>query len=270
MTIWCAPRVSARQSCGLISCCGQKLSRVVILLELTCCAEEGIAAAQVRKESRYQDLLTQIHETKEWTARLFTLEVGARGLVGSGTFRAFRTLGLSSLQANGLCKRLSEVVARCSYAVYLGHASAAWPHNSDLVVSNKDVSAPKAPPRASNIVTLRKYGISKLFHFTDASNVDSIRKNGLMSASKLTAQAINATMNSDEVSRKMDAKAGLEQYVRLSFNNKNPMMFVCREKGRIANPVVLQVKLEVVSRSGVLFARAPSFQSPQTLSALMR
>jgi hypothetical protein len=73
-------------------------------------------------------------------------------------------------------------------------------------------------------------------------------------ASKLTAQAINATMNSDEVSRKMDAKAGLEQYVRLSFNNKNPMMFVCREKGRIANPVVLQVKLEVVSRPGVLFA----------------
>ena len=68
----------------------------MILLELTCPAEEGIAAAQVRKEERYKDLLNQINETKTWKARLMTLEVGARGLVGSNTYRSFRVLGLST------------------------------------------------------------------------------------------------------------------------------------------------------------------------------
>ena len=54
------------------------LSRTVILLELTCPAEEGIAAAQIRKQSKYQDLLNEINATKTWKARLLTLEVGAR------------------------------------------------------------------------------------------------------------------------------------------------------------------------------------------------
>ena len=49
------------------------------MLELTCCAEEGIAAAQVRKESRYQGLLDEINAAGKWTAQLLTIEVGARG-----------------------------------------------------------------------------------------------------------------------------------------------------------------------------------------------
>ena len=52
-------------------------SRTVILLELTCCAEEGIGAAQSRKETRYTDLLEQINSSN-WNASLLTLEVGAR------------------------------------------------------------------------------------------------------------------------------------------------------------------------------------------------
>ena len=37
-----------------------KSARVVIMIELTVCAEEGSAAAQMRKESRYQSLLDSI------------------------------------------------------------------------------------------------------------------------------------------------------------------------------------------------------------------
>ena len=60
------------------------LSRTVILLELTCCAEEGTENAHVRKEARYADLMSEIVEAK-WTPTLLTLEVGARDLVGSQT-----------------------------------------------------------------------------------------------------------------------------------------------------------------------------------------
>ena len=46
-----------------------KRSHEVILIELTVCAEEGIDAAQVRKETRYTELLEDIRATN-WRANL--------------------------------------------------------------------------------------------------------------------------------------------------------------------------------------------------------
>ena len=111
-----------------------------------------------------------------------------------------------------------------------------------------------AEPVVANIVQLKQNGIIKLYHFTDVSNVDSIKKNGLMSASNLLKQEIKSTMNSSEGSRQMDASAGLENYVRLSFCTHNPMLFVALAEKRITKPVILEVSLQVVSRPGVLFS----------------
>ena len=108
--------------------------------------------------------------------------------------------------------------------------------------------------KTANIVVLRRHGIRHLYHFTDASNLTSIRKSGLMTASDLLSAAIPAQMNSDEGSRKLDQNAGLGRFVRLSFCAKNPMMFVARKEERISNPVILRIKLEAVSRPGVLFS----------------
>ena len=71
------------------------MSRSVILLELTCCAEEGVKAAQLRKQVRYHELVENVN-ANNWNATLLTIEVGARGLIGNGTWRAFLKLGLSS------------------------------------------------------------------------------------------------------------------------------------------------------------------------------
>ena len=101
---------------------------------------------------------------------------------------------------------------------------------------------------------LRRYGCLTLFHFTDASNVESIRKHGLMSASSITKQEIVSTMNSDELSRNLDQACGLQDYVRLSFNTNNPMRFVAVKEKRISKPVLVVIKLDVVSRPGVLFS----------------
>ena len=185
----------ARQRYGQTQCFGPRSLRTVILLELTCPAEEGIEAAQIRKEARYAGLMEEITEQK-WTPTLLTLEVGARGLVGSRTFRSFVTLGFSVQSANQLCKSLSDIVSRCSYAIYLAHSTAVWPHNSDLVECRSslptldDETVPCVQKQTSqklvpNIVTLKRNGIEKLYHFTDASNLPSIDKHGLMSASNL-------------------------------------------------------------------------------------
>ena len=112
-----------------------KMSRRVVLLELTCPAEEGIQVARIKKEARYVELMKEIIEAN-WSPELLTIEVGARGLVGGSTFRAFAKLGFLASQANTLCKTLSTVVARCSYAVYLAHNSQAWSHNTDLVINS--------------------------------------------------------------------------------------------------------------------------------------
>jgi hypothetical protein len=55
------------------------MSRKVILLELTCCAEEGVKAAQLRKQVRDHERAENINSSK-WDATLLTIEVGARGL----------------------------------------------------------------------------------------------------------------------------------------------------------------------------------------------
>jgi hypothetical protein len=70
-------------------------------------------------------------------------KVGARGLIGSRTFRSFVTLGLTFPKAS---KSLSEIVARCSYAIYLAHSTVVWPHNKDLVIGRSvDDAKVKAP-----------------------------------------------------------------------------------------------------------------------------
>ena len=179
-------------------------------------------------------------------------------------------LGFTSCQAKSLCKKLSSVVARCSYAVYQAHNNLAWSHGTDLVVSEglseggvlaqaPAVEVVEVPPISSlqpscvSVQVLRDHGIKSLFHFTDASNLESIRKCGLMTWKRLTELKIPARMNSSGLSHNLDASKGLADFVRLSFCKKHPMMYVSLKDKRIATPVVLEIKLEAVSRPGVLF-----------------
>jgi len=171
-------------------------------------------------------------------------------------------LGLTSPQTKTLVKSLSEIVVRCSYAIYLAHNSPAWSHNEDLVLLHTPPTN-LAPVPTPNIVFLRKQGIHHLFHFTDLENLPSIRKIG---ASTLTDRSIPAKFNSDELSRKLDVNAGLQNYVRFSFSARNPMMYVSKREGRISDPVLLKIKLEAVSRPGVLFSDRNATRSDAILS----
>ena len=58
----------------------------VIMIELTCPAEEGIEAARERKHARYEQL-KQDSANAGWVAHLLTIEVGARGYVAYSTKR---------------------------------------------------------------------------------------------------------------------------------------------------------------------------------------
>jgi len=88
-----------------------------------------------------------------------------------------------------------------------------------------------------------------------------------MSAANLQVSATVSKMNSDVTSRKIDADLGLKDFVRLSFGANNPMMHVAKKEGRIDKPVVLRVKLEAVSRPGVLFTDCNATRHDATISA---
>jgi hypothetical protein len=110
------------------------MSRKVVLLELTCCAEEGVRAAQLRKQVRYHELVEQIG-ANNWHAELLTIEVGARGLIGQGAFSACQARSPPK-QLPPFAKHFRSVVARCSYAICLAQDSKVWSHNTDLVLAD--------------------------------------------------------------------------------------------------------------------------------------
>ena len=109
--------------------------RTVIFGELTCPAEEGVTEAKLRKESRYVDTAEAIRGLKHpWTVHVLTLEVGARGFVARSTYTFLRKVGFAPAAAKTTCRQVSEVAARCSYAIYLRHSEMDWNSSRTLLV----------------------------------------------------------------------------------------------------------------------------------------
>ena len=104
----------------------------VILLELTCPAEENFAYASARKLDRYDELLELIRRAG-WDPSLYPFEVGARGFVASSVFKCISVLGLKPAAKKHLIKALGSVVARCSYTIYLSKDSRSWDRNRKLL-----------------------------------------------------------------------------------------------------------------------------------------
>lgn len=94
---------------------------------------------------------------------------------------------------------------------------------------------------------LRSKGISCFYHFTDRSNLPSIRqRGGLFSWAYCKKQGwqINRPGGSSE-SRGLDMAAGKQDFVRLSYNKEHPMLFIAKKEGRIEDPVYLVIDVEV-------------------------
>ena len=87
---------------------------------------------------------------------------------------------------------------------------------------------------------LKTNNVCKLYHFTDKSNVDSIKKHGLLSNAQIRNLAINPHYASSAESRDLDSKMGLGNYIRLSFAKHHPMMFTSMTV-RGLRPVVLEI-----------------------------
>ena len=86
-----------------------------------------------------------------------------------------------------------------STTIYLAHSSLSWSHGNDLIIEEtvvkrhqdgKNDDRVKKLPIPNNIVVLRENGIKTLYHFTDVSNLESIREHGLLAWRKIESEKI--------------------------------------------------------------------------------
>lgn len=103
---------------------------------------------------------------------------------------------------------------------------------------------------------LQENHITKLYHFTDRENLESIIKHGgLYSWADCEEKGIKiAKPGGGDLSRQLDNRDGLQHYVRLSFVKDHPMMYVAMNEGRISNPVVLEIDIEAALWEGTMYA----------------
>ena len=87
------------------------LAKFVILIELTCPAEEFIEAAAIRKVARYMDLSGLIRDNG-WEVLTMTIEVGCRGFVAHSVRKCLNKLGFSNSACTRICRNLSNVASR--------------------------------------------------------------------------------------------------------------------------------------------------------------
>jgi hypothetical protein len=90
---------------------------------------------------------------------------------------------------------------------------------------------------------LNANGIDCLYHFTDRKNIESIIKHGgLYSWYYCDQNSIYIPASGgDQLSRNLDSKKKLKDFVRLCFNKSHPMLFVAKRDGRINEEIILEI-----------------------------
>ena len=110
------------------------------------------------------------------------------------------------------------------------------------------------PDARAMLQYLEANGIKYFYHFTDRSNIDSIKKyGGLFSWHYCEEKGIVISKpGGDSLSRSLDSGNGLEDYVRCSFCTDLPMRHTLAQKGY--NLVLLRIKADVALIEGTLFS----------------
>ncbi|KAJ8356956.1 hypothetical protein SKAU_G00197500 [Synaphobranchus kaupii] len=97
----------------------------VLLVKLTVPWEEGVEAAHERKRAKYADLVAECREGR-WSARLYPVEVGARGFVGGSTTRLLKDLGLRGRAISKATREIAEEVEKASFWLWLRRRDKTW------------------------------------------------------------------------------------------------------------------------------------------------
>jgi hypothetical protein len=110
---------------------------------------------------------------------------------------------------------------------------------------------------------INKYKFDCIWHFTDKSNIDLIKKhNGLLSFGELERRGIEIPISGgNDWSHDADKTKGVHEYVHLAFVDDHPMLYRAKKEGRIPNPIWLKIKSSILLQEGVRFCSDVSNKS---------
>ena len=97
-------------------------------LEVTCCFENNIESAHIRKAKKYNDLKVGL-ESFGWVVHLIPFEVGSRGQITKINKNALiNVLKRNQINVNNnlLFKDTSKISLLCSYSVFQAHCVPTW------------------------------------------------------------------------------------------------------------------------------------------------
>lgn len=111
----------------------------IIMIELTCPAEENILQARDRKTLKYKKLISQIKDQKEgWSVIFRAIEAGSRGFISFSVSRCLRDLGM--IHTKQVTQDMSEAVARCSYRIQRSSSRKDWDVQPLVVIKSAEKS----------------------------------------------------------------------------------------------------------------------------------
>ncbi len=130
------------------------------------------------------------------------------------------------------------------------------PHPQIIIEPPTKKDATYKPGKDTYIDLLLDNKVTKLYHFTDRSNLTSIKKmGGLYSWEYMLINNNDIPMpGGSQLSRMLDQRYGLQNYVRTSFCKDHPMMHIALNEGRIHNAVLLEINPIVVTLHHTLFS----------------
>lgn len=103
--------------------------------------------------------------------------------------------------------------------------------------------------------TLAFYNINTIWHFTDRSNLPSIKEHGLLSLCLIEQYGIDVSCyGANAISHELDRRYGLDKYIHLSFIKDHPMCYCKTLSGEMPNPVWLMIDVSVLFSEQTRFA----------------
>jgi hypothetical protein len=114
-------------------------------------------------------------------------------------------------------------------------------------------------PAIDVVAYLKAKGVKTLYHFTDVKNKDSIIKDGLWSwkaieDGKAPFKPDTVKFGGSQLSRDLDKRVKMENYVRVSFTKDHPMMYIAMRDERNLKPFIFKVDVSAAALAGALFA----------------
>lgn len=109
----------------------------------------------------------------------------------------------------------------------------------------------------------KHYGVTKLWHFTDRSDLPFIKKyGGILSLRELRQRQIEVPVpGGNDWSHDADTQKGLDKYVHLTLIPNHPMLYVAQQQGRIIDPVWLVINADIALSENVRFCTTVSNKS---------